>query len=78
MAHPQLRGELIEVIENQLRASDPPETRQTLDRLLAAGYAREAAMMKIAAVLLEEIHEMLAQRVPFDRARFKQRLDGLS
>lgn len=78
MAHPQLRGELLEVIENQLRASDPPETRQTLDRLLAAGYAREAAMMKIAAALLEEIHEMLAQRVPFDRARFKQRLDGLS
>jgi hypothetical protein len=78
MADPQLRGELIEVIENQLRASDPPETRQTLDRLLAAGCAREAAMMKIAAVLLEEIHEMLAQHVPFDRARFKQRLDGLS
>jgi hypothetical protein len=77
MAHPQLRRELLEVIENQLRARDPPETRHTLDRLLAAGYAREDAMVKIAAALLEEIHEMLSQRVPFDRARFKQRLDCL-
>lgn len=78
MANPHLRRELFEVIENQLRDSDPPETRQTLDRLLAASYAREVAMSKIAVALLEEMNDMLAQRVPFDRARFKRRLDRLS
>jgi len=78
MTNPHLKQELMEVIENQLRDGDPPETRQTLNRLLEAGYAREAAVTKIAVALLEEINEMLAQRIPFNHARFKQRLDHLS
>jgi hypothetical protein len=77
MPNLRLRAELLEVVENQLRASDPPETRQALERLLAAGDTREAATVKIAAALLEEIHDMLAQHVPFDRLRFAQRLDQL-
>jgi hypothetical protein len=68
---------LLEVLENQLRAGDPPETRQTLERLLAAGYAREVAMAKLCGVLREEIDDMMARRVPFHRGRFKQRLDQL-
>src|SRR5260221_1072314 len=78
MTNPHLKQELMEVIENQLRDGDPPETRQTLNRLLEAGYAPEAAMPKVAVPLLEEINEMLAQRIPFNHARFKQRLDHLS
>jgi hypothetical protein len=77
MPNPHLRAALLEVIENQLRASDPPETRQALERLLAAGDTREAAKAKIAAVLLEEIYDMLTKQVPFDRTRFAQRLDQL-
>ncbi len=78
MTNPRLKQALLEVIENQLRDSDPPETRQTLERLLASGYGREAAITQIAAALLEEMYEMLAQRIPFNRARFTQRLDRLS
>jgi hypothetical protein len=77
MPNLHLRAELLEVIENQLRASDPPETRQALERLLAAGDTREAATAKLAAALLEEIYDMLAQHLPFDRPRFAQRLDRL-
>jgi len=34
---------LFEVIENQLRSNDPPETRETLDRLTSEGHTREEA-----------------------------------
>jgi hypothetical protein len=34
-------------------------------------------MAKLATALREEIEVMLAQRLPFNRARFQQRLDQL-
>lgn len=36
-SNPQLRASFLEVVDNQLKANDPPETRQTLDRLIAQG-----------------------------------------
>jgi hypothetical protein len=77
MITPQLAHALRDVIEEQLRQRDPPETRQTFERLLAAGDEREAAMTKLATALREEIAVMLAQHLPFNRARFQQRLDQL-
>ena len=52
----QEAGELIvEVVENQLSENDPPETRQTLNRLVSAGETRESAIRYIACVLSLEI-----------------------
>src|SRR6266567_3979216 len=42
--NPHLKAAILEVVENQIRASDPPETRQTFERLLAAGYSRKEAV----------------------------------
>lgn len=77
MENPHVQTTLIEIVEHQVRNNDPPETRQTLDRLLAAGHPRESAVLLIGAALLEEMTFMLGKRVPFDRARFKQRLDRI-
>ena len=38
-ANPRLRVAFLAVVENQLRDNDPPETRQTLERLQAEGYS---------------------------------------
>jgi hypothetical protein len=35
MENPHVQATLIEIVEHQVRDNDPPETRQTLDRLLA-------------------------------------------
>jgi hypothetical protein len=35
--NPYLKETILEVVENQLRENNPPETQQTLMRLLAAG-----------------------------------------
>jgi hypothetical protein len=47
MVNLHLQQAILEVVENQLRANDPPETRQTLDRLLASGYSRKDAIKLI-------------------------------
>ena len=75
MRNPCLKREIRAVIEQQLRDCDPPETRQTLARLLGAGYPRETAVVLIGAALLEEIEQMLRERRPFERGQFKALLD---
>ena len=77
MSYYHARQALIEVVENQLRDDDPLETRQTLERLTAAGHSRAKAIGMIAAALLGEMNSMLAAGRVFDRARFKRRLDRL-
>ncbi len=75
--NPHLKALILEVVENQLRANDPPETRQTFERLLAAGYSRRQAVEMIGSAVVEEIWTVLHERKPFDRARFKASLEKL-
>ena len=35
----ELRGQIFEVIKNQIMSNDPPETKLTYDRLIALGYS---------------------------------------
>jgi hypothetical protein len=65
------------VVENQIRNSDPPETRQTLERLLAAGYSRKQALEMIGSAVVEEIWAVLHDHKPLDRARFTELLEQL-
>ena len=40
-SNPQLQAAIIEVVENQLRNDDPPQTGQTFKRLIEAGHLRK-------------------------------------
>ena len=75
--NPRLKALILEVVENQVRADDPPEMRQTSERLLAAGYSRKQAMEIIGSVLVEEIWGMLHEGKAFDRGRFWGMLEKL-
>ena len=46
--NPHLNAAVMEVVENQLRDCDPPETKQTFDRLLAQGVCEREARRLIA------------------------------
>jgi transcriptional regulator of NAD metabolism len=76
--NPYLKAAILEVVENQLRDNDPPETRQTLERLLAAGYSRKQAVEMIGSAVVGEIWSVLHEKQPFDRARFVESLEKLS
>jgi len=75
--NPYLKKAILEVVENQLKANDPPVTRKTLKRLLAAGYSRQQAVERIGTAVMGEIWEVLHNNQPFDLERYTALLDEL-
>ena len=76
-ANPVLKYEILEVVNNQLESLDPPETKQTYDRLVADGISDQEAMRLIGCVVSSEIFDVLKQQQPFDHARFVKVLNKL-
>jgi hypothetical protein len=68
---------LIEAVENQLRANDPPAVAATLARLLSAGHERDEAVALIGAVLMFELNEIMRSERVFDPARYARHLANL-
>ena len=74
---PQLQTTVMEILDNQLRENNPPETKETYERLLAEGHSVAQARELIASVLGSEIYEVLKQRKPFNGERFVAALQQL-
>jgi peroxiredoxin family protein len=72
-----VREELFKVIEYQMRKGRPKETKQTFDRLRAAGYSRKETMRLLACALLVELHEMVRDKRTYDEAIYVKKLMGL-
>ncbi len=73
----ELKAAYMEIVENQLRDNDPPETRKTFERLCTEGYTERNAKILIASVIAYEIYEGVRSSSPFDRARFVKHLNLL-
>lgn len=73
----ELRGVYLEAVENQLRDNNPPETRQTLDRLLAEGISEKDAKLLIASAIAFESYKILKSGTPFNHERFIKNLKRL-
>ena len=65
-----LRGEILEVLENQLRDNEPPETRATLTRLTAEGHSELQAKKMIGCVVLVEMFDVLLEGRPSVHDRY--------
>ena len=65
------------VVENQLRSGDPPETRQTFDRLVADGLDTEEAHRLIGCVVKSEIFGVIKNGGAPSKARFVTALHRL-
>lgn len=71
MKHNQrIKTAIIEVVENQLEANDPPEIKQTLVRLLSEGYSLQEGKELIGNVVVVEVFEVLKEGKPFDINRY--------
>lgn len=68
---------LIQAIENQLEADNPPAAKATLNKLTLVGYEREEILQLMALVLAHEIDAMLRDDRPFDSAWYEQALRAL-
>lgn len=67
----------MEVVENQLRNNDPPQTRQTYDRLIESGHPEKEAKRLIGCVVSAEIFDVLKKNEPFNLDRFVKGLNKL-
>lgn len=77
MANLRLKKTILEVVDNQLKANDPPCTKDTYEKLIDAGYSNSAAKEKIGAVVLTEIYDILKEGQAFDEERFKAALQEM-
>ena len=75
--NPHLKVAIMEIVENQLRDRDPPETKETLDRLLAEGHDEDEARRLIACVVVSEIFDIMKKCETFDATRYAQALASL-
>jgi len=75
--NPHLQAAVMEVVENQLRNNNPPQTNQTFKRLIGAGHSEKEAKRLIACVVSPEIFAVLKKSEPFNHDRFVKGLDRL-
>jgi hypothetical protein len=68
--NPKLGKMVLEVVRNQIRDNDPPETRQTFERLKGEGHAAHEAHQLISTAVTVELFHIMRDHQEFDRERF--------
>lgn len=71
---PILHAAIMKMVDHQIAESDPPETRETVDRLLAEGHSPEHIRRMIGLLIAHEITAGWIDQAPFNLERF---LDSL-
>ena len=71
------KAAIMEVLDNQLRNNDPPETRATYERLRQKGIDEAESRRLLACVIAAEIFDVLKNESAFNLARFTERLSTL-
>ena len=75
--NPHLQAAFLEIVNNQLKANDPPETRETLNRLVAQGISEDDAKRYIAQAVCVETFDILKHKRPFNLQRYVKNLARL-
>ena len=64
------REQIFQIITNQIRDNNPPETKLTMERLKALGYSDLDAKKLIGQCIAVETYQILKFKRPFDEARY--------
>ncbi|OHB63781.1 MAG: hypothetical protein A2168_08535 [Planctomycetes bacterium RBG_13_50_24] len=75
--NPRLQAAIFEVVDNQMSAGDPPETKETFERLLGEGFSKEDVKKLIGQAICVEIYCIGKYREEFDRERYIRNLRNL-
>ena len=75
--NPRLQKLAFEVIENQIRDNDPPETKATWDRLKSAGYSDLRIKKMIGGVFVQHLYHVMKDGVPMNTEKYVQDLERL-
>ena len=76
-ANPALQTAVLEVVDTQLQGGIPPETQETVARLVAAGYSGAEARRLVACAVISQIVDGLQRGQPYDEVRYAAALHRL-
>jgi hypothetical protein len=77
LSNPVLQALILQTIDSQILGNDPPEARETLQRLVGQGFTPDQAKSLIGAAIATEIFELYEHQAPFNRARYVENLKKL-
>jgi hypothetical protein len=72
-----LNKAILEVVDNQIRDGNPPAAKDTFDRLIGEGIARDEARRLIGCIVASEIFDILKHLQPYDEDRYVKALRKL-
>jgi hypothetical protein len=70
----KLRDQIFEIIKNQMKINDPPETTLTYNRLLKEGFTEFQTMQMIGQCIAVELFEVMKLKKPYDESRYVKNL----
>jgi len=73
----RLKAAILEVINNQIRLNDPPETKKTLIRLRAQGFSEKEALKLMGYVVASEVFSVIGEKRQYDAKKYIAALEGL-
>jgi hypothetical protein len=72
-----LRNQIFEIIKNQLKDNNPPETKITLDRLRSQGFDDSQARQMIGQCISVELFQIMKTSEPYNNVRYIKNLKKL-
>ncbi len=75
--NPHLKAAFLETVDNQLADNDPPETQETLDRLITQGMSEDDAKIHIAQAVSVEVFDIMKYQKEFNPDRYLKNLKRL-
>jgi len=73
----KLNEQIFEIINNQLRDNDPPETKETIERLREQGFDDLQARQLIGQCLAVELFNVMKFGEPYNHKRYIKNLLAL-
>ncbi len=75
--NPNLQAAIFKIVDNQMAAGDPPETKETFKRLLDEGISEEDAKKLIGQAICTEIYHIGKYKKAVNRQRYLRNLRNL-
>jgi hypothetical protein len=72
-----LREQIFEIIKNQMRENNPPETKITYDRLIKEGFDDFQTKQLIGQCVVVELFEVVKHNKPYNNKRYIKNLKKL-
>ena len=76
-ASPEVKKVILGAVRIQIEENNPPETKQTYERLLGEGISPENVCIYLGQALISEMYYMMREKRLFDRDNFVKLLAKL-